>query len=227
MRCIRRPGAVCLGLIGAWLWSAPIVLAQQPRAERRWFVTASILGTRDRTVKDRSSSDYLERAWDPTVGIDVGVLVARRWSIRGELEIPTTGQTEYVTRPPSRPPFLIVYWGRQQLTRRNITGAALIGFHPRPQGRVRPSVVLGVTVARLLAEQSYFHFVWAGSPWQFDARETLRETHIGLVTGVDLDTHVTDAVAVVAQVRGAVVPSSSGIGGSAIGRLGVGARWLF
>jgi hypothetical protein len=102
-------------------------------------------------------------------------------------------------------------------------------------------MLIGGTVAHLLGEETYQELFYAGSPWRTIDQGAFSGTHVGVIVGLDIETHVTRAVAVVAQARGSIVAKGAtgersfgtvtlpvGLGGDAgIARLGLGVRWMF
>lgn len=205
--------------------------AQDSSLLRRWFVTGSILGSQARPITFEDRGAHFT-GWDIAAGAGVGNFLAERWSLRAEIEVPRRGQTETVVAPPQLPPLRITYWSRQEVVRRHVTVAALLGFHRR-SGRVRPALLAGATIARVSSEQTYLELFHAGSAWRTASSSRSSGTHAGFITGIDLETRVTTALALVAQARLSVVARGNdtadhvGDGDAGIGRLGAGVRWTF
>lgn len=214
--------------------SASATHAQNAPPHPKWFVTGSVLGSNDRPIRFEDYGTFFGGpTWTPTAGVGVGAFLAERWSLQAEVDVPRGAETEYFTWDPQLPPLRMINWRRQETTRRHVTAAGLLGFHPLRSGRVRPVILVGATVAHLLAEETYQVLSYAGSPWQTVDRFTASATHVGVIAGLDVETRVTATFGVVAQAGGSIVPggnnteSGADKGGTGICRLGVGVRWMF
>jgi hypothetical protein len=221
--------------------SASASNAQDSTRSPRWFVTGSILASQEQPVRFEEYHTWQETTWDVAVGVGLGAFLTERWSWRVEFEVPRRGHAEVAVGAPQLPPNRIVYWDRHEVRRRHVTAAGLFGFHPRRFGRIRPSILVGGTIAHLVGEQTIQQLFSAGSAWQTIDRGSFSSTHAGVVVGMDLETGLTSAVAIVAQARGSIIARGAegtrtvgtvrlpvGSGGDAgIVRLGVGVRWMF
>jgi hypothetical protein len=211
---------------------APAVTSQadvEEPAKAKGFVTGSLLGSQDEVLRfeQQSSNLFKDTGWDLAAGAGIGVFLTERWSLRAEIEIPRRGQTEYVIVPPQTPPLRIINWQRTDTVRRHITVAGLIGFHPRSSSRVRPAIVLGGVVAHLLAREDVSVFDSANTPWRRVGGMAWSKNSVGLTTGLDIETRITETLALVAQARASAVFGQSQDSSAAIARLGVGVRWNF
>jgi hypothetical protein len=223
------------------LASASAVNAQDARHPPKWFLTGSILASQDQPVRFEQYHTWQETTWDVALGVGLGAFITERWSWRAEFEVPRRGHAEVAVGAPQLPPNRILYWDRHEVRRRHVTAAGLVGFHPRRFGRIRPSILVGGTMAHLVGEETIQQLFSAGSAWQTIDRGSFSSTHAGVVAGMDVETGLTGAVALVAHVRGSIIAGGAegtrtvgtvtlpvGIGGDAgIVRLGVGVRWMF
>ena len=239
---MRRVGGRRLALAMVFVMaSASAINAQSATRSPRWFLTGSILASQDQPVRFEDYHTWQETVWDIAAGVGVGAFLTERWSLRAEFEMPRRGHAEVSVSSPQLPPGRILNWARHEVRRRNVTTAGLLGFHPRRSARIRPSILIGGTIAHLLGEESYQELFNAGSPWHTIDAGSFSGTHVGVIVGLDIETRVTRTVAVVAQARGSIVAKGAtgersfgtltlpvGIGGDAgIARLGVGIRWMF
>lgn len=238
VRAVNR--RVVLLAIALAVTSAPALNAQDATLLPRRFLTGSILAGQDRPVRFEDYHTWKEGAWDIVAGIGMGAFLTERWSLGVEVEVPRRGQAEVAVGSPQLPPGRILYWNRHEVRRRHVTAAGLLGFHPRRSARVHATILLGATVAHLLAQETYQELFNAGAPWRTIDKGSASSTHIGLITGLDVDTRLTHALAIVAQARGSIVARgaeadrkigtvtlSTGTGDAGIARLGVGVRWMF
>lgn len=237
VRCGARRLALGIVLVIA---STSAISAQQTTRAPRWFLTGSVLASQDQPVRFEDYHTWQERTWDVAAGIGIGAFFSERWSWQAELEVPRRGQAEVSVGSPQLPPGRIVYWSRYEVRRRHVTAAGVLGFHPRRSGRVRPSILVGQTVALLRAQETHQELFSAGSRWQTIDSASLSSTRFGLLAGLDVETRLTRAVAIVAQVRGSIVAKGSvakrrygtftlesGTGDAGIARFGAGFRWMF
>ena len=201
--------------VGALIVASPLV-AQT--TDGKAFVTGSLLGNLDRTFHENAR-------WGLGAGADVGAFLTERWSIRAEVEIPRADHWTYESYRCSTPPNCVFAGAREQVVRRHMAVAGLVGFHPQFQGRVSLSVVFGMTDAYMLARNSHEVQEVENSPWNsFGGSTNWGDAQFAFTFGVDAEIRLARAVSMVPQVR--IHQVLNNYRGTII-RPGAGLRWRF